>query len=299
MKMFLKGWSRPVSCLLGGAGFLVLAACTGSDTPESSVNADIAEPALAMVAGTAITESDIELLLERVGGDQALVYSAQLLADKANRVKLLESLINSRAMAKVAEQELSSDELQEIRHLVRFYEEELLVKRYLDRHAQVQPVSMQMVKDYYQEHQQEFEDEPQYRFEVLTSYGELSESQRQAVLKAFEQAQSAADWKQLEARLYKDNIPVRLQQVQARPSLLTGRLRNLVQNTEPGTVSPVLMEETVQIVRVLERIPGAVKPLAEVSSEIRKRLAPVMMKKAIAEAAQQARSQISVQYAVD
>lgn len=284
--------------LLGGVGVLLLAACTGPETPASSASADT-EPALATVAGTLVTELDIELLLERVGGDQALLYRAQLLADEASRAKLLESLINSRAMAKAAEQELPADELEDIRRLVRFYEEELLVKRYLDRHAQVQPVSTQMVKDYYQEHQHEFEDEPQYRFEVLTSFGELSETQRQAILNAFEQAPSAADWKQLETRLHQDKIPVRLQQAQARPSLLAPRLRNLVQNTQPGAVSSVLVEETIQVVRVLERIPGAVRPLAEVSSEIRKRLAPVMMKKAIAEASQQARSQVSVQYAVD
>src|SRR5690606_39485521 len=58
----------------------------------------------------------------------------------------------------------------------------------------------------------------------------ISETQRQAILNAFEQAPSAADWKQLETRLHQDKIPVRLQQAQARPSLLAPRLRNLVQN---------------------------------------------------------------------
>src|SRR5690606_18496715 len=122
MKMFQKGWSVPVSRALGGLGFLLLAACTGPETPTSAVSAET-EPALATVAGTLITEADIELLLERVGGDQAVLYSAQLLADEANRAKLLESLINSRAMAKAAEQELPADELEDIRRLVRFYEE--------------------------------------------------------------------------------------------------------------------------------------------------------------------------------
>jgi hypothetical protein len=269
---------------------------------EATENAPNGSSVLAQVNDTTITEDDLERLLLRVGGENALAFQAQALSNENSRKNMLESLISSRAMALSSEKALNDHDLVDLNKKVAAYREELLVKNYLNEHANVQAVSNTMVKEYYQKHQQEFSDESQYHFEVLTSYGELSDVQRKQVIKAFGQAKTNTDWKQLEKKLIKSQLPIRYQKAKARLSLLTPDIQELLKKTaspsaiSKTSISEVLVKPIIKVIKVLEVIPGALKPLAEVSANIRKRLAPVMMKQAIAEASKQARANVEISY---
>ena len=258
-------------------------------------------PVLAKVNGTLITEDDLLALLIRVSGNRASEVIEQTLQDKNKKSKLLEGLVNTRAMALLQEQRLSPDERRTLDRQVAAYKEELLVKKYLEQHAQVQSVSNEMVKKYYQENQQQFAESVQYRFELLTSYGELSDEIRKAIIEILGQAKTNQDWKVLEKKLIQKKLPIRYQQAETRLSLLSEDLQNLLSNTASSSqslpqVSDVDISNNVKVIRVIEMLPERVKPLSEVSANIRKKLAPVMMKKTVAKLSQEAREQVEISY---
>lgn len=276
------------------------------DFSNAGSDQEINGAVLARVDGLAITESDLDRLVYRIGGEGAEALVSQALANDENRKKMLESLVSSRAMAILQEKQLSAEQKNDLDKRVAAYREELLVKNYLQEHADVQPVSNEMVKAYYTENEREFTEEPQYRFEVLTSYGEVTDDQRKEILAVLATAKNTKDWEALEKKLMKSKLPIKHQTAKARLGLLSADIRALLEKTAPVSeisainkaprVSDVDVKQTIKVVRVLEITPGAVKPLAEVSANIRKRLAPIMMKQAVAEASLQARKNVEISY---
>jgi hypothetical protein len=276
------------------------------DTSTESSGQEMNGAVLARVDGLPITESDLDRLVYRIGGEGTEALVSQALSSDENRKKMLESLVSSRAMAILEEKQLSAEQKNDLDKKVAAYREELLVKSYLQEHADIQPVSNDMVKTYYAENALEFAEEPQYRFEVLTSYGEVTEDQRKEILNALATAKNTKDWKALEQKLIKNKLPIKHQTAKARPGLLSADIRALLEKTAPVSeisainktprVSDVDVKQTIKVVRVLEITPGAVKPIAEVSANIRKRLAPIMMKQAVAEASLEARKNVDISY---
>lgn len=107
-------------------------------------------------------------------------------------------------------------------------------------------------------------------------------------------------------KLIKNQLPIKHQTAKARPGLLSDDIRALLEKIVPEKafkatdsaprISDIDVKQTIRIIKVLEVTPGAIKPLAEVSANIRKRLAPIMMKQAVAEASQNARKNVDISY---
>jgi hypothetical protein len=68
-----------------------------------------------------------------------------------------------------------------------------------------------------------------------------------------------------------------------------------VSSTEAGSTSPLHVADQLTIVRVNAREELPVKPLMKVSSEIRRKLAPIRMKDAIKEISEYAEKQMKIE----
>lgn len=268
---------------------LLVAACNESPpqtTDKSGGGAD--EVPLAYVNGSTISAMELESARSRFHVDGAML-------DAHFDDTLLQSLVSSRAMALLAEGELDVERKQELSIKVAAYREELLVKEYLKGHAEPVPVSESMVKAYYDKHPEEFSGGSRKEFEYFSSNKEaLSESERKAVLQFMAAVNQSAEWESLLAT--QSQLPLVYRKAKARLSVLDEPLKTLVTDTPLGNVSPLHMGNQLVVVRVLaeETIPP--RPLADVSGEIRKRLAPLQLRQAVKTVSEQALNQVKVTY---
>lgn len=257
----------------------------GADASKSST----AQPhALAFVDSSPITDEEFESAKSRfdVGG---------ALLDAKFDDTLLQSLINSRAMSKLATKEMDKGSLRAIELKVSAYREELLVKAYLRQHANPVPVSESMVKEYYDKHPEEFSGGMKKEFEYfISSVEELKEGDRKRILDFISTTRGSDGWdKLLEG---KQDLPLNYRKVKARISVLEEPLKTLVASTSAGNTSSVHMGKPIVIVRVLGEEPISARPLTEVSADIRKRLAPMQLRKAVKEVSELALQQVKVTY---
>lgn len=248
--------------------------------------------ALAYVNGSPITEEEFQHAMQKLFANRL----PQAGEEQVKR-RILESLINSRAISLLAQQELDAQALQQLDTKVMAYREELLVQAYLSRHAAPEPVSGEMVSDYYQDHPQEFGGGVSKRFEMIQSYGQIDEDQRKALISKLSELGSVVDW---DSWLRENkSLPLNLRQLTARVEVLDQPIQALVSSTNVGETSPLHIDDVITVVRVnhIERHPP--KPLAEVSAEIRKRLAPVKMRAAIKQLAEDALQKVKVDVVAD
>lgn len=280
-------WTLAV-LLVGGA----LVGC--EDASRQALKEVPVEPSaiLVTVDESPITRAQLELTIERTLGD-----SAPLFANEEVERKILDSLVSSRAMALLAERELDPSEKQQLDLKAQAYREELLVRHYLQEHATPEPVSSEMVADYYNRHPEEFGGGVEKSFEIITSTAELSERQRSELITLLSGSElKSASWQDLVAGWRSQGQPLEYQQSKIKPALLEQPLRSLVEGTAEGGVAPLYTQGRLLLVRVLAEKPLPAKPLSEVSGDIREKLAPQALKKAVKELSAQALKQVSVEY---
>lgn len=163
--------------LCGVFAGLLLTGCEG-DSRQALVSAPVEPSAtLATVDDSIITRDQLELTIERTLGD-----SAPLFASAEVERKILESLVSSRAMALLAERELSPSERAQLDLKAQAYREELLVRHYLEAHATPEPITTEQVADYYNRHPDEFGGGVERSFETISSSQVLEEPQRSELI---------------------------------------------------------------------------------------------------------------------
>lgn len=249
---------------------------------------------LAWVGEDPITRAQLDQALERVDTGPARLSAADQ-ADLERR--LLLSLIDARALALLAEQEIAPDDLQAIDLRAAAYREELLVQRYLSAHANPAPVSWQMVQDYYQDHPNEFGAEREVTFDLVRTLRPVQGPERDAAINALAGLDAVQDWRAWMQE--QDGGLFDFRSSTARPGMLEQPLRGLLERTEAGTTSAISHGELLQRVRVtaVQEIPP--RPLDEVAAEIRRRLAPMQLRDVIGALAEQATTTLGVRYPGD
>lgn len=269
---------------------LLLVSCGESSQQGSGASqSSSAQPqALVLVDSSPITVDEFESAKSRfdVGG---------ALLDANFDDTLLKSLISSRAMSQLAAKEMDAESVRAIELKAAAYREELLVKEYLKRHASPVPVSESMVREYYDKHPEEFSGGMKKEFEYfISSVEELKEGDRKRILDFIGAARDSDGWNKLLEG--KQDLPVNYRKVKARLSVLEEPLKTLVASTSAGNTSSVHMGKQIVIVRVLGEEPIPARPLTEVSADIRKRLAPMQLRKAVKEVSELALQQVKVTY---
>jgi hypothetical protein len=275
------------------ASLFWLAGCSRDESTAENSTASPPEQApkslvLAYVNGTPITEDDAQNALRKLFSDRLPQGN-----EKQVKQRILESLISSRALSLLAREELDDEEKAQLETRVNAYREELLVQGYLSRHASPEPVSSDRVKRYYDDHPEAFGGGTSKQFDMIQTYRPVTEKERKELLEKLSELKQVADWSQwVEAH---KTLPVNLRQLTARVEVLEQPLQSLVSATDVGETSPLHIGDTLTLVRVngIERHPP--KPLAQVSAEIRKRLAPIKMRATIKQLADEALTKAKVE----
>lgn len=259
---------------------VLLVGCDKSPDSRTALEQVPVEPSaiLATVNGSPIRRDELELAVERTLGENAPLY----INEEIER-KILESLVSSRAIALKSEAELSGYERHELDLKTQAYREELLVKHYLQQQITPQPVSQEMVADYYAKNPGEFGGGSEKTFEVITvERSALDDKARQrAISRLSEKPMAENDWADQVAKLREEGIPAQHQKSRMKVSLIAQPLRSLVEPTAVGQVAPLHVGDKITLVRVIDEQALPPRPLSEVAGDIRKKLAPQRVKQAV------------------
>ena len=263
--------------------FVLIAAIAGcsSDKQEAEISKD--SNAVAIVGGASISSNDL---------NTASLRSLRKEYSELNEVlqeRLLESVISTMAMSQIAKGQAQVEELASIELLVSAYRDELWVKEYLKENAIPQPVSDKQIEEYYATHPEYFGGGEIVEYvHVRCRYSEST--------KVKDCTKSLADndltvW----SEMAKNNSDI---------TAVTASLNTLVEKSELSQLILATAEqefsgfkntasELYRIFVIKER-KLTPKPLVTVQREIRERLAPLQLKKAIKEASERARSNIEI-----
>lgn len=203
--------------------------------------------------------------------------------------RLLESVISTVAMAHIAQTQAQPAEQSLIEESVAAYRDELWVKEYLKENAVPQPVSNSQIEEYYASHPKYFVggDIIEYtharcKYDESVSVKQctklLSELDVQVWLKAAKQYP--------EITVVNTSLNTLLEE---------SDLSQLLLNTQEKQFSSFKNTSSeLNRIYVTQKRKLVPKPLVTVQKEIRERLAPLQLKKAIKEASERARSNIKI-----
>src|SRR5690606_38030195 len=167
------------------------------------------------------------------------------------------------------------------------------VKQYLKERVSVNPVSAQMVKDYYEAHPDKFGGGYTYTLEWLSIPRKSDEETRKAFLGSVKQFKNSSNWK-TESRKHSY---ITYKNTTVNNDVLEEELKKAQEQLEANEVSEVVFSKSnISLLRLIQRNTIAPAPLTEVSSEIRKMLAPSQLKAAVKTISDEALSQVSVTY---
>ena len=246
---------------------------------------------LATVNDQPITQYEVTRLLEKTLGDRASFIGNEV------KHKALQSLVASRAITLLAEKEFEPQTIAEVEKQVAAYREEIYVQHYLQENASIQPVSRKMITEYYERNKAQFGEVRVKKFEMVKSVGKLTAESRSQLMEKLDGLNSATNWQQAAKSLRDEGFNVGYQQAEANLSLLDQRIKQLVDQTSMNEASNILSHDGVLIkVRVTSErvVPG--KPVEEVSADIRRLLAPGMLKQSVAEVSEKALGTVTVKY---
>jgi hypothetical protein len=272
---------------------VLLAGCgSAAEKQPAASNLPGDETVLARVNGSRITRYDLDASIQNMLGAQ----SAKML-DADGRRKMLASLVAARAIAQAQEKTLDSRQKSEIDRKTAAYREQLLVKMYLARNTRPEPVSRQMVQDYYDHHPEQFGAATVRTYEMISTDTGLTDAARDQLLTALAAPDKLDDWPSVVARLRRKGLPVTYRKASSDARILSPQLRGLISRLAPGQCSdPTFIDNTLYMTRILAEKKIPARPLNEVSARIRKILLPVQLKKAVKQASDQVLGKANVEY---
>lgn len=263
---------------------------TQSESTEETVTASN-DQNIAKVGDWFITQKELDFMTERTLGSSTLAVMYDQVGEK-----LLKSMVASKSMAQQAFAGLSGDEKMDLELKVKAYKEELLVRQYLVENAKVKPVTEQMIRDYYQKHPDKFGGITKIHYRLIKTIN-LSSDQLNTASKLFSNINQKNNWQAVVTELKEQNIVATVQSAEVNPMLLSKTLKRLLKNTAIDEL-PAVTEINGNLYRleVLSETKMPAKTLHAVSSDIRKLLAPVQLKRAIKSASEEAVKNITVEY---
>ena len=246
---------------------------------------------LAEVNNTAITQTDLDLMIAKLMGE-----NAQTVLPQSAKDNVLRSLVASEAMRQKLESTLSSSEKERLAAQARAYETELYVKEFLTRYSKPETITSAMVKDYYQQNLDQFRPAAVTRYEMLVS-GTVLESE---ALDAFKQDLASlpanASLKMLAGKTY-GGASLRFVVAESKENLLSNKQTAVLAASAIGNVTePVITTTQTAAFKVLTRQTQPPASLDQVGDDIRKKLAPLQVKKAVEQATKTALTDANVIY---
>lgn len=208
---------------------------------------------------------------------------------KALQQRLLDSVISTKAMSQAAQSQAQVDEKATVESLVAAYLEELWVKEYLKENAIPQPVSNQQIEEYYTTHPEYFGGGQVVDYtHVRCQYSENITVKDCTKLLAENDLKS---WREVAEQ----HADITVINASLNTLLEKHELSQVVLNTQEQKFSGLKSTSSgLNRIFVIKKRTLTPKPLVTVQKEIRERLAPLQLKKAIKEASKRARSNIDI-----
>jgi len=277
----------------GCAGVLVVAACGIAACERAPEKALLPgdDVILADAEGLVVTQYDLDAYIEATLGDFA---AARI--DEDGRKKALEGLVATKVIASAREKELSDVQRTELEKKEQAYREQLLVKQYVSFHAPPEPVTAEQIQSYYEKNRDRFGARTERNFEMLLSTRALSDAEQRSLLDGV--AKSAEqDWAKLAAMLRADGLPIHHRRGVVGRAPLPPKLEQTLRTMKVGKASPpIFAQGKAFVLRVTGEKQFPPRTLEEASGEIRERLAPLQVKKAIGDAKAEAMHNVKVTY---
>ncbi|MCF6209889.1 MAG: peptidyl-prolyl cis-trans isomerase [Gammaproteobacteria bacterium] len=274
---------------------VILAACDqAADLPdmprENSALTPDRDPVLARVGGSEVRQSQMTVLLQRLPGT-----AIDTLEDET-RQKILESLVRMRALAMAAEQQLDEEERLLIDARVQAFRDELLAQKYVQLNMTPDPVTRAMVMDYYDKNLDEFTVKGKVHFQTLVAKKNPDQQIRQKILQVLAAATNRDDWKDYADTLREQGLAVEYREAEMLPEQLPDTIKLQVGQLGKREVSDVIYGKQIEIIKVIARSEDRIRPIAAVSAEIREKLAPMQLKKALEAVSEQVLKKTQVSY---
>lgn len=280
-----RAQAHAIALLLLSSGSL--AACAKS-APKASLPKD--DIVVAKVNGSVVTRYEVDQIANHSLGNLVVA------AGQETYVKVREAAVRSRAIALAAEAELSDVDKQALAKEVAAYREQLLVRRYLRTHAPPSAVTPDMVRSYYEEHPDRFGAKTERTYELLGSTRTMVAGERDKLLSSLKGVEKQVDWEAVVAKLKQAGMPVTLTVTNSSDQLLEQSLRDLLRQLPADQASPVtFVQGRVYVARVKGEEKQPPRPLAEVSTEIERLLAPSQLSRAIESVSEQVMSNAKVE----
>ncbi len=272
----------------------ILAGC--NEKEEATKTASIVLPGdetiLATVNGSPITEYELDQAIDKTIGAKN--------ADKIGsdgRKKVLESLAASRAIALAFEKDMTPEQHEEIRKKTLAFREQLLVQKYIATNAKPQPVTQEMVTDYYKKYPERFGAKTEKVYEMISTGRNLRYKERDLLLKSLVKPESKKDWGKWVNELKAKKLPVFYKKGTAVKGLLHKDIETLIAGLGNGKTSKLrFIDERPYLVRITDTKKTPPRPLAEVGTQIRKALGPLQLKKVVRQISKDVMKSATVEY---
>lgn len=274
---------------------LALTACgQEQEDPNKSVALAQQENVLVTVNGEAITDNDLDAAIVRTLGEYA---SYQL--DEKGRAKMLESLVLSKAMSITQKSQMSESEIADIDHIVSAYREEIMTKRYLQDNVTPLPVSNAMVENYYNQHPEQFGGKTIKTFEVIKGLTKNEGAARQKMIDEINRLATTPNWKTISTNFKIGGSQLEYSTGAVSSGVLKSDIDGILQSLSVNQTSDInFINQLPLIVRVVSEKVISPKPLKLVSSDIKKSLAPIQLKKSVKKLSEKILKEVNVQYSV-
>jgi hypothetical protein len=246
---------------------------------------------LAHVNNEVITDEDLQFFINKTFTNNSLAIK-----NKEIKKNILASLVASKAMKIAIQEELSQDKINEIKIKTQHYQEELFIKEYLQQYAIPEPVSSEMIKNYYKGNLSQFGQVAVKTVEILKHKTKLNESERDAILTNLPVINMETNWQN-----YAENegrtLGLSYVKTKFSSGLFDNNLDEVIEGMEVGEQAKIIfVQGQPYIVRVISIQTLPAKPLSSVNADIRKKLAALQLKKAVKESTENVLQQVNVVY---
>lgn len=254
-------------------------------------NSSTNDPVLARVGDRTVNQSHLDVMMERL--------TPEARKRKGNKVNetILKGLVRTKALAMIAEQKLNEDELKHLNAKVQAYRDEFLVHTYIKKNIKPKVVTPVMVSEYYESHIADYTKKGKISFEMISTTSEtVSDDVLTGVISSLTKAKNIANWKAYTKKLTKQQYPVEFRSAQMLPSSINKEMQSHALKLKEGEASNVIYGKRMYVFRVIDKQPDIIEPLHKVSVSIRKKLAPLQLKKELTKAIDQVLLNIDVEY---
>lgn len=226
-----------------------------------------ADKVIATVNGQPVYESELTVVKNRMLGKVPEQF-----VNKEIEANLVRSLVRSKAMAQQMLEEIEPDQLAGIEAQTRAFRDELLIRIYVEKHGNLNSVSMDEVKNFYAENPHLFGGGVKKTIEYI-SVGEVRDRERKiSVLSALNAARNQSDWASLAEHLKQQQFDISYKKLETNVQHLSSPLKETVKSLTAEQGAQLISETGIYLVRVQGEQTIPARPLSEVGAEIRRSL---------------------------